>query len=163
MWSPHTLTRKPHTDVFSSLWNEVHDVGPFSPFAACFARHEGRSVSFVVILPLGPPRLSQENRQRDDILCLGVRVEKQSGLACVCEPGGCPSQTTSCPGFLEAGGPRWRPRARSRGPRSPERPGTPLRSQVVWGHCDRGLLLHPAFLRRRQDSSLVAVLKLSGL
>ena len=57
----------------------MHDVGPFSPFAACFARHEGRSVSFVVILPLGPPGFSQENRQRDDILCLGVRVENKEG------------------------------------------------------------------------------------
>lgn len=43
----------------------------------------------------------------------GSLCEEQSGLACMCKPRGCPSQTTSCPGFLEAGGPRWRPRARS--------------------------------------------------
>lgn len=157
------LTRKPHTDVFSSMWNEVHDVGPFLPFAACFAHHEGRSVSFVVILPLGPPRLSQENRQRDDILCLGVRVENKAGWPAFVSPEVVRAKPHPAPAFLRQVVPDGGLERGAVGLAPPERPGTPLRSQVVWGHCDRCLLLHPAFLRRRQGSSLVAVLKLSGL
>lgn len=31
MWLPHVLTPKPHTDVLSYLWNEVHGAARFSP------------------------------------------------------------------------------------------------------------------------------------
>lgn len=73
-------------------------------------------ISFTVILPFNTKFFSRRLRERQRSgggagafnVLLGVWVHKANGLAWVCKLRSCSSQTTSCPGVQEAGGPRWR-------------------------------------------------------
>lgn len=103
----------PHT-VCGKRWMKSACSFFFFLGAACFAyqRHGHffychTSLQYQVFLQKTERQRSGGGAGAFNVL-LGVWVHKANGLAWVCKLRSCSSQTTSCPGVQEAGGPRWR-------------------------------------------------------